>query len=543
MKISTFLALFILIALVISCQPKKNHQPISHQSPLSLPKLRLSISQEPPTLDPRKGGDVTSSYMHFLLFEGLTRLNSDGTITPAQAQSIDISSDGLTYTFHLRDTLWSNGDPVTAHDFEYAWKKILDPLFPAPNAHLLYPIKNALAAKQGTLPSDQICIQSIDAHTLLVRLEQPTPYFLDLISFCVFFPVHHRIDQLYPNWDRDAEPHFVSNGPYQLKHWKHENELSLRRNSHYWDQPHIHAEKIHISMIHCPITALQMFEKGKLDLLGSSISPLPADALPTLYQQGKVKKQPVPASTIISFNTLQFPFNNVHIRKAFSAAINRQEIVSHITQMSEPTTTQIIPPLLKQKFHALSPTPPADPESDPQQLLQKGLSELGITFVDLPEIVYYYPATDSHHKIAQAIQAQILITLGIHLKLEKVETKLFLDKLIKRNYAIAQTTWIAQYHDPMSILERFKFKNNPKNYSNWENADYIRLLNQSAFETGAARLALLEQAEALFMNEMPITPIYHWEFSYIVQPYLAHMELSPIGDLCYETVQTPGAEN
>ena len=154
--------------------------------PSSPKALRISISREPATLDPRKGGELIGSVLQFMLFEGLTRVNPDGTVTAAQAKRIELSKDRLRYTFYLRDTFWSDGRPVTAYDFAATWKKILVPDFPAPNAFLFYPIRGAEAAKRGTGSLEDVGIHAIDAKTLVVELVNPTPYFLDLVSFAFF---------------------------------------------------------------------------------------------------------------------------------------------------------------------------------------------------------------------------------------------------------------------------------------------------------------------------------------------------------------------
>jgi len=497
-------------------------------------QLRLNLSGDPATMDPRKGGDVISSHMHFLLFEGLTRLDADGSTVPAQAESIDLSDDGKTYTFHMREVYWSNGDPVTAFDFEKSWKDILDPSFPSLNAHLLYPIKNAEAAKKGRVSLDQVAIRAVDAKTLVVELDNPTPYFLELTSFCVFFPVNHTIDAAHPEWAYHASEHFVSNGPYILKEWKHNNEILAIKNLGYWDKKRVNLGAIHFSIVDNETTALQMYERGELDMVGQPLSSLPVDALASLNKKGLLQKYPAAGTTIIAFNTLQPPFNNANIRKAFSYAINRKEIVDNITQLGEQPATSMVPTVLK-----YSKTQSFFKDHDVKkavELLELGLSELGMKKEKLNELAFLYSTADLHHKIAQALQQQWMDVLGVKIKLENCEHKILMDHLTKRTFTFAQTIWLAQYNDQMNILERFKFKDNAKNYASWENPEYIRLLDESAYQGGLKRMATLEKAEKLFINEMPIAPIYHWNLSFLAKPYLKDVGFSPIGDIYFERI-------
>ncbi len=499
-----------------------------------LQKVHLNLKSEPATLDPRKGGDVISSHMHFLLFEGLVRLLQDGSIVPAQARTFLVSPDGLTYTFLMRGGLWSDGSRVTSYDFEKAWKNILDPNFPSVNAHLLYPIKNAEAAKKGKLPLESVGLTCPDENTFVVTLEKPTPYFLDLIAFCVFFPVHSQIDKDHPDWAFDAGEHFVSNGPFLLKEWKHNNEILAVKNPLYWDTNRVRPSEIHFSMVDNETTALQMFENKQLDLIGEPLSPIPVEALPELMRKGRVYTHPLGATTMITFNVNAAPFDNKKIRKAFSYAIDRTSIVNNISQTGEIPATCAIPPILKNNINR-SFFKDGDAECA-RKLFEEGLKECGYTREDFKHVTYHYSSANLNHKIAQAVQQQWETTLGVRIKLEQLDAKILMDKLVKRDYQIALSLWVAQYSDAMNILERFKFRANAKNYASWENPQYISLLDQSFYENGLQRLATLEKAEEIFMEEMPICPIYHWNMPYMIQPHLKHVALTPIGDLVFENL-------
>lgn len=503
-----------------------------HNSSKKIKELRINIHDEPHTLDPRKGGDVISSSLHFMLFDGLTSLNPDCSTSPAQAESIEISDDSLTYTFHLRDSSWSDGSPVTAYDFEKAWKDILNPSFPAVNAHLLYPIKNAESAKKGLAPLDQVGIKSQDAKTLIVELQHPTPYFLQLISFCVFFPVNSKIDQSYPDWASRADAHFIGNGPYILKTWKHNDEIVLEKNDRYWAKKDIKLDAIRISMVSDGMTALQMYENNELDMIGAPLSPIPVDALSALIKKGTLHVSPVAGTTICAFNNHRFPFTNVNIRKAFALAINRDAIIKNVTQLNELIATGPIPPVLKN--HKNKEFFKDNDQTQAKEFLKKGLAELNVQPSDLNELIYCYSTSEVNHKIAQALQQQWFEVLGIKVKLENLEYRVHLDKLTHRDYIMAQTIWLAQYSDQMNILERYKFKTNPKNYAGWENERFIQLLNASALhQQSEDRMQTLEEAEQLFIDDMPVSPIFHSNYAFLLKPRVKGFSLTPIGNIYY----------
>jgi oligopeptide transport system substrate-binding protein len=490
----------------------------------------MNVIREPLTLDPRMGSDLIGSTMHFFLFEGLMRTNPDGSVIPAQARSVSISDDRKTYTFHLRGTFWSDGSPVTAMDFEKAWKKILTPDFIAANAHLLFPIKNAEKAKKGLIPIDEIGIAAADDQTLIVQLEHPTPYFLDLVSFCVFFPVPHLLDEADPQWMKEAGDHFISNGPFKLASWKHHNEIVFEKNPLYWEAPQIGLDKVQISMVANEATVLHMYQNGELDFLGLGLSPLPNDALSAYFKKGMLKTYSSPATTIVCFNVDKFPFNNINIRKAFAYAINRKSIVDNITMLSEHAATNLIPPNVK-NHHNISFFKDHDVQKA-REHFELGLKELNLTKAQFPLLKYAYSHGDLNHKLAQTLQQQWIEVLGVKVALDHTEHKILLDNLKTRSYDLAQSFWMAQYNNPMNILERFKWKSNAKNYPGWEHPEYIRLLDQANTSSSSEEMAqALNAAEALLMEEMPLTPLYHWKSAFMLKDHLSYEEFPANGFL------------
>ncbi|WP_404665641.1 peptide ABC transporter substrate-binding protein [Rhabdochlamydiaceae symbiont of Dictyostelium giganteum] len=507
----------------------------SSSQPESKQILRLNIAHEPHSLDPRRGRDYIGSAMHYLLFEGLLRLSNDASLMPAQAQKIDISEDGLIYTFHLRDAVWSDGTAVTAQDFEHSWKTLLSPDFPTPSAHLFYPIKNAKKAKLGEVTVSEIGIVSENAKTLVVTLEKPTPYFLKLVAYCAFFPVKHTLDQASGEWMNQTSSQFISNGPFALKTWKHHKKINLDKNEHYWDASSIHLDGLKISMISDENTALNLYENGDLDILGAGLSPISSDAASYYHKKGLLHTVAAPATTVITFNTTKYPFNNINIRKAFSYAINRQQITQNVTQLNEIAATGIIPPAFMPNRRSS-----CFQDHDTQKAkyhLSLGLKELGISLKDFPKVMLNYTFSELNRKLAQVLQDQWMHTLGIQIDLHNLEHQVHIENLTTLSYDLAQSFWVAQYSDPMSILERFNSKNNYKNYTGWENKEYTDLLEESSqVMPSDQRVELLQEAESLIMEEMPIAPVYHWQFSFLAKDYVHFPPLLPNGAFDYSRI-------
>lgn len=503
-----------------SCgKSSKNYRPVSQE-------LRLNLYGEPPTLDPRKATDTVSISVLSVCFEGLTRLDPSGQPLPAAAEKIDISLDKKRYTFTLREANWSDGTPVTAYDFEKTWKTMLDPVFPCEFAVDLFIIKNARAAKLQRCSVDEVGIKALDDKTLQVDLEYPVPYFLSALSTHAFFAVPNHIIDAYPNW---TEGHYISNGPFFLKEWRHHDRITFEKNPRYWDKDAVKLEKVHFSLVQDEATELSMFENNELDWAGYPLSSLPIDAAPSLEKKGGLGRYPIAGTYFYVFNTKEFPFNNVNIRKAFSLAINRQSIVVNVTQTGQIPATGLVPPTM---WKTRLPYFQDNDLAEAQKLFALGLKELGVTAEELPSITLSYNTNSAHHKIAQAIQEQWHQAFGIQVKLENKEWKVFLDELRQHKFQIARMGGLASVNDPSNFLDYYRYLSSSNNHTQWTHPQFTELLEKADHTADAEkRLALLQEAEKILIDEMPIAPIYFYTGTYLKKPYVKGISLSELNDL------------
>ncbi len=490
--------------------------------------LVLNMFSEPPTLDPGKASDATSVMILHMLFEGLTRIEDSGTPEPAIAESIDISEDGRTYTFHLRDSMWSDGAHVTAHDFEFAWKRVLSPTFPSDFAYQLYVIKNGQAAKEGKIPLEEVGVRAEDAQTLIVELEQPTPYFLETLVLPCYLPVPQHIVVSDPSWAFEAGPQYVSNGPFTLDRWTHHSEIKVLRNPLYWDAKEVRLNAIVLLMVEDVNTELNLFEDGAIDWAGKPVSMgLPTDALTALKRSGRLEESSMAATYFYLINTTKPPFNNSKLRRALAYAIDRQVIIDNIVQGGEEVATGLVPPSISGRKEVYVEDHNV---KEAKRLFKEALSELGMRRNELPSISLIYNTSEGHHKIAQAVQQQWYDVLGVRVELQNLEWKVYLDKVQHKNYDIARMSWIASFNDPITFLDMFKHEDDSINMTGWYHPSYTRLLEQSIRNSDpVARLQQLADAEKLLMQEMPVIPIYHLTNSYMHNPKLKGVYLSPIG--------------
>ena len=485
--------------------------------------LKINMVSEPTTIDPGLAQDLPSMAVARAAFDGLLRLGTDGEIHEAVAERYDVSPDQLTWTFHLRDSKWSNGDPVTAHDFEYAWKRVLDPATGSGYAYQMYYLKNGAKAHSGEVPLDEVGVKATDDKTLVVTLENPAPFFPQLVASVTYFPVNRNVVQANPQWANEADT-YVVNGPFVIKEWEHKSKIEFAKNENYWGKDQVKLSAMTFYMIEDANTELNMFQNGELDWAGSPLGDLPLDAMQALKDSGQLKTQATAGTYWYVFNTEKVPFNNKKIRQALAYAINRQQIVDNILMGKGDVALGILPPSMW--FKPEGHFPDGDVETA-KKLLAEGMQELGIS--ELPDLEILYNTSEVHQRIATVIQDQWRQAFGIEVKLRNVENKVRNEELEQGNFQIGRSSWIGDFNDPINFLEVFRDVGGT-NDTRWHNETFKQLLLDSAKEPDkAARNKLLAEADAILMEEMPVVPIYYYTYAWVQKDSVKDVVIDALG--------------
>ncbi len=525
-------------------------------------ELRFVSSAELNTLDPQKMSWLQDIRIAQCLFEPLVvyRLPA-GTVEGGAASSWDISPDQATYTFHLRPGAhWSNGDPVTAHDFIYAWRRAMLPDLASDYSYLLFRIRGAqaffdwrnkqleaYASAQDHSPAAAqalwdrarrhfartVGLEAPNPLTLVVHLEHPTPYFLELAAFCTFMPVDPAsiarfisinpdtgMLQQDPLWTRPGN--LVSNGPYVLDRWRFKRDIHLAVNPTYWDRAAVKNDGITQLTISEVLLSLIDYHRGDVQWLPDlpSTSPTVAD----LANAGRsdVHKVPMAGTYFYNFNcapTLangrRNPLADPRVRRALALTIDRRIIVTKITRLNQPIAYTFIPPGVIPGYSPPLPPQPANPVAEARKLLAEAGYPGGRNLTGLSIL---YNTEGGHLAIAQTIQANWHQALGVSVTLEGVEPRMFSQRLRQHNFTISRAAWIGDYRDPTTFLDKF-ITGNGNNDAQYSNPAFDALMHQAELQPDQARrMAILEKAEALMLADQPIAPIFHYVFVEMYDP-------------------------
>ncbi|MBM7838669.1 dipeptide transport system substrate-binding protein [Alkalihalobacillus xiaoxiensis] len=489
--------------------------------------LLLNNGAEPATLNPQTAFESVSSAPLNNLMEGLLRLGKDHTPEEATAESYDISDDGLTYTFTIReDANWSNGDPVTAGDFEYAWKLLVNPETASSAAFLADLIEGASEYNDGSGSVDDVMVTALDEKTLEVVLTSPQQYFLNLITNPSFFPVHQETSEENADWHTSADT-YIGNGPFELSGWDHNSELRMTRNDEYWDADNVALDGVTWNMIEDANTAYQLFQQGGLH----SVAP-PADLAESLIADGEVDLYEQAGTYFYRFLTTEEPFQNKKIRQAFAKAVDRESIVEQvIRQGQEPAGG----------FVSYGFTEPSGEDfrevggdlfefnvEEAKQLLEEGMAEEG--YDELPPVTISYSSGPSEHeRIAETLQNMYSTNLEIDVELQVVESSVFLDRQRGLEMQMSRSSFLADYADPINFLESF-ITDSSMNRTGWSNEAYDQLIAESKVEGDEERrFELLHEAEEIVLEEMPFFPLYFYNQPVLQSDAVSGIVRHPVG--------------
>lgn len=493
--------------------------------------LRLNLSAEPPTLDPAQAQDSQANTALRFMYEGLATIDADGNPAPGAAESWDISEDGLTYTFHMRQgATWNNGDPVTANDFVFAWQRALSPeTVPAPvYAYQLYYIKGAEAFNTGeTTDFSTVGVKAVDENTLEVTLANPTPYFLGLTSFYTYYPVHQATVEGNEAWAADAST-MVTNGPFTLTTWTTGSEMGWTKNDKYWDAANIKLTNVTASIVNSGATETSQYQGGEIDYAGAPTGEIPTDQIQPLSEQLKdeFKLTDIASTYYYEFNTKEAPFNNAKIRKAFAMAIDRQSLIDNVTKAGQTPAFGFVPTsiagLNNQSFRDEHPDADYFKEdaAAAKTLLEEGMAEEGIT--TLPSITLLYNTSENHQKLALAVADMWKNNLGVEIQTKNEEWSVFLESRKTGNFQIARAGWSADYNDPMTFMDMF-VTGGGNNNTGFANEEYDALID-AAYKGGndpEKRMQDMAAAEKILVGDnMVIMPVYYYTQASLTKPYL-----------------------
>jgi oligopeptide transport system substrate-binding protein len=460
---------------------------------------------EPESLDPaiitgQPDGRIVSA-----LWEGLMRLDpKTATPVPALAESWEISPDGKIYTFHMRtNAVWSTGEPITADDIVYSWRRVANPATASDYSGQLFFVKNAEAINTGQIKDlSQLGVQALDPHTLRVELIGPTPFFLDLCAFRTLYAVPRWwIEKHGDRWL--MEKPLPTSGQYTLDAWRIHDKIRIRKNPRHWDAGSAQNEVVDFLPIESASSALNLYETGQADVIIDK-NLIPGELMDVLSKRRDCHTFPYLGTYFYRYNITRKPFDDPRVRKALAMAVNKNLIVEKITKAGERPATNLTPPGTA-NYTA--------PQGIPYDLTaaKKLLAEAG--YPDgkgFPAFEYLFNTSEQHKQIAVELQA-MWEQLGIHMELRQTEWKVYLAAQSTLDFQTTRSSWIGDYNDPNTFLDMF-MSNNGNNRTGWKNPRYdelVRKANSTLDKTERARL-LAEAETILIRDDLPIVPLFFY---------------------------------
>ncbi|BAS32001.1 peptide ABC transporter substrate-binding protein [Dehalococcoides mccartyi] len=527
-------ALLIIVPIVFSGCTSDDNDDDGDDGTVTTPQVfRVNLAGEPNTIDPNKASWATERSVIMLLFVGLLDFNSDLSLKAACAQEIPtvanggISADGLTYTFKVKSNVtWSDGSKVTAHDFEYSIKRMLDPDTAAEYASFYFDIVGAAAfnaaasadAATKTALRNAVGVTAVDDTSLRITLAQTRPTFLSIMALWPTSPVKESVITAKGNLWTEAG-NLIGNGPYTLKEWVHQDHMTFTLNTNYWDTKPTLTE-IKYLMILDATQELSAYKNGELDMARVPVGTETATLADPVYGKQVVRNNDL-STYAFQFNVNKAPFDNLLVREAMSCAIDRVAFVEQVRGGVGTPAYSWIPPGMPGYDADLGKDFAFNVTKAKQLLADAGYPN----GVGMPELKFQYADTASNRTIAQFLQAQLKTNLNLDLTLEPMEPAAFSAFVNSEQHTWAWFGWGADYPDPDNWLPDLFGTGGGNNHTGYSNPAFDTLARQAMMELdNILRLQMWAQAQEIVMADMPIVTMFYRERFYVVQPYVKGLE-------------------
>ncbi|ENQ3112157.1 peptide ABC transporter substrate-binding protein [Bacillus sp. GKis3/1] len=526
-KKSHLMVMAIVISLSLTaCNNKENKSDAESKKQV----LNVTVSEEIPSLDTAKTMDGTSAHVMQNIFEGLYALDDQDQPIPAVAKSFKRSEDGKKYTFELRkDAKWSNGDNVTAHDFMFAWKRAIIPETASQYASMLFYVKNAKEINKGTMPLDALGVKVINDYKLEVELEQPIPYFLQLLALPIYLPQHESfLKEQGKNYALEPS-NLLYNGPFILEKWKHEQEFQLKKNDTYWDEKKVKLDEINFHIVKDTMTAVNLYEAGNLDRV-----PINSQFVDKYKGNKELHMSSDSGIAMLRFNEKNNALANKKVRQSISLALNKEDFVAHFINNGAKPASGLVPVGHVNKetgkdFRKENGDLSSYDLQNAKKIWEEAKKELGVEQVNFEFLTF---EQDNAKRMAEYIKGDLeknLHGLTIQIKQQPFKQKLQLEQT--GDYDITMANWGPDYKDPISYLELFTTgnQNNKMNYSNSRFDELIKKAKTDFVLEPEKRWGALLEAEQVLLEDAAVAPLYHIGSAYVQKDYVKGIEKHQFG--------------
>ena len=483
--------------------------------------LNRGNAAEPLSLDPHHVQGGWEINILGDLMTGLTTENVKGEPIPGAAERWEQSEDGKTWTFHIRDHLWSDGKRVTAQDFVFAWRRILDPKTAASYAYYLYLIKNAEAVNTGKTPLDALGVRATDDKTLVVELERPVPYLLQFMTHVTTYPVpRHVVQEKGDAWTKPGT--YVSNGAYALSEWSPNDHVTLLKNKNFYDAANVRIDRAIFYPTADYEAALKRLRAGELDIQDR----MPSQQIDWLraHMPEILHLDPVLTTEYLVSNQTRKPFGDVRVREALSLAVNRETIVTKITKVGEVPAYNMIPPGIANYPGGVYLSFKSMPFPERLKRAQELMRQAGYGPDNLLRTTLIIrSAATTARRVPIAVQ-QMWKQIYVDAQILQLDAAIFYNRIQTGDFDIANPAWGADFNDASNFLDLLR-TGNANNYGHYHSAEYDKLLDRASVELDLAkRGALLAQAEKIALDDYVWCPINFWVSGALVRPYVKGWE-------------------